>query len=152
MKKGTALFIGRFQPFHRGHAHAVRMLLKEYKRVIIAVGCGNRDSRNPFSFQERKEIIEATLGKRGRYKIIGIRDYKSDRRWYGEIMKRAKFDVVVTGNAHVARCFRQSDVIEPPFLDRKKYSSTAVRSGIRSGRWKSLVDAKAAKIIGGHYA
>src|SRR5579863_7060301 len=53
------VFIGRFQPFHLGHKHVVDTALKMAKNVIILVGSANssRNSRNPFTFEERKEMI-----------------------------------------------------------------------------------------------
>jgi len=34
----TGLIIGRFQPFHKGHLHAIEHALKEVDELIIAVG------------------------------------------------------------------------------------------------------------------
>ncbi|WP_233417992.1 adenylyltransferase/cytidyltransferase family protein [Desulfurococcus amylolyticus] len=32
-----ALFIGRFQPFHNGHLHALRYILERFDEAVIAV-------------------------------------------------------------------------------------------------------------------
>lgn len=57
------IYIGRFQPFHNGHAKLVDIAMSLSKHVIILIGsCGcARDTRNPFTFRERKDMIENTL-------------------------------------------------------------------------------------------
>jgi bifunctional NMN adenylyltransferase/nudix hydrolase len=58
-----AVFIGRFQPFHHGHLAVVREAQKVADRVLILVGSSNRarDTRNPFTYDERKAMIANTL-------------------------------------------------------------------------------------------
>lgn len=54
------VFIGRFQPFHAGHFHVVKEALKQSSEVIIVLGSHDspRTSKNPFTTQERMEIIK----------------------------------------------------------------------------------------------
>lgn len=54
-----AVYIGRFQPFHRGHAQVLKRALQEADRVLILVGSANlaRDTRNSWTFSERLKII-----------------------------------------------------------------------------------------------
>lgn len=54
-----AVYIGRFQPFHRGHAQVLLRALQEADRVLILVGSANlaRDTRNSWTFPERLKII-----------------------------------------------------------------------------------------------
>jgi len=53
------VFIGRFQPFHHGHAKVIETALQQAKHVIVLVGSANRarDWFNPFTVQERIENI-----------------------------------------------------------------------------------------------
>lgn len=53
--------LGRFQPFHRGHAAVVRDLTKKFDRVIIFVAGNNGDKKNPFSYQTREDMIKRSL-------------------------------------------------------------------------------------------
>lgn len=55
------VFIGRFQPFHKGHQRVVDRALERAERVVILVGSANtpRSLRNPLSFAERAGIIRA---------------------------------------------------------------------------------------------
>lgn len=54
--------IGRFQPFHKGHADLVRKLTNQFDKVIILVA-GNDDSKeeNPFSYETRVELMMKSL-------------------------------------------------------------------------------------------
>jgi bifunctional NMN adenylyltransferase/nudix hydrolase len=57
----VTVYIGRFSPFHLGHAHVLEQALKTSKLVIVLVGSSfqARSIKNPFSFDERKNMIEA---------------------------------------------------------------------------------------------
>ncbi len=59
----TAVFIGRFQPFHRGHLFVFHEALKHAEQLIVLVGSsgGARTLRNPFYFAERQAMITAAL-------------------------------------------------------------------------------------------
>lgn len=54
-----AVYIGRFQPFHKGHLTVVENALKNAERLLILIGSANRatDTRNPFTYEEREKII-----------------------------------------------------------------------------------------------
>lgn len=61
MKKYDYLiFIGRFQPFHLGHAEVIDKALSISKKVIVLAGSANvaRSLRNPFTFEERYTMIK----------------------------------------------------------------------------------------------
>jgi nicotinamide-nucleotide adenylyltransferase len=59
MKK--ALFIGRFQPFHPGHLDAIKQISEP--EIIIGIGSSqySKTTDNPYSFAERKTMIEQNL-------------------------------------------------------------------------------------------
>lgn len=54
------VFIGRFQPLHKGHCAVISQALKQSEKVIIYIGSSDRPRcfRNPFTFEERKSMIE----------------------------------------------------------------------------------------------
>lgn len=54
------IFIGRCQPFHLGHKAVIELAFKKSKNVIFLVGSSNshRSTRNPWTFEERKNMIE----------------------------------------------------------------------------------------------
>lgn len=57
------VFVGRFQPFHLGHQAVIDLALQRAKNVLVLVGSANapRSPRNPFSYDERKQMIRATI-------------------------------------------------------------------------------------------
>ena len=106
--KTKALFVGRFQPLHKGHLHAMRRILQRFDELVVAIGSINKaDGGNPFSFGERKQMIRLALGKKlmKRARVIGVPDVGKDKKWAKSIAEKMDFDVVVTGNGWVRRCF-----------------------------------------------
>ncbi len=76
--------IGRFQPFHYGHMYLVKHALEHVKKLIII--CGSSDlsltDKNPFTFEERKTIIETSLKKyKDRIIIVPLPDTPTDEEW-----------------------------------------------------------------------
>tara|TARA_Y100001958_G_C21155871_1_gene490921 strand:+ start:643 stop:1008 length:366 start_codon:yes stop_codon:yes gene_type:complete len=69
----TALFLGRFQPFHDGHFYIFKKLLKKNDNVLIGLITRPKDKKNPFSKNKVKSIINKKLSKySGCYQIIDI--------------------------------------------------------------------------------
>lgn len=58
----TALFVGRYQPFHEGHRRLIEEGIKRVGQVCIAVrDTHGADESNPLSFFDVKQRIEAGL-------------------------------------------------------------------------------------------
>lgn len=53
------VYIGRFSPFHNGHAEVIRQALEKFDRVLILVGSVNkpRTVKDPWTFDERAFMI-----------------------------------------------------------------------------------------------
>ena len=53
------VFVGRFQPFHKEHKRVIDIALEKSRHVLILVGSAGkaRTIRNPFTFDERKQMI-----------------------------------------------------------------------------------------------
>ena len=102
MKKYDFLiFIGRFQPLHLGHCRVIDHALKLAETVLVFVGSANevRSFRNPFTFNERKEIIEATYPNR--VKVIALDDNMyNDENWIKQVQEKVRKSVVnnISGN------------------------------------------------------
>src|SRR5207245_2773190 len=60
---GRALFVGRFQPFHRGHLATVRRILETNDEIIVGIGSAqySHTGENPFTAGERYEMIKRAL-------------------------------------------------------------------------------------------
>lgn len=57
------VFVGRFEPFHNGHAVAARHALRSGRKLIILIGSAGtpRTIRNPWSVTERSVMIRSAL-------------------------------------------------------------------------------------------
>ncbi len=146
MKSRTALFVGRFQPFHLGHLNVIKDILKDNGFVVIAIGSsqGRNTDKNPFSFDERKKMIENVLKneKIKNFKIIAVPDVFDDKKWISFIKKQAKIDVVYSMNAWTIRCFKNTGipVKKHKLYKRSEVSGTNIRKNMRSGsEWKHYV-------------
>ena len=73
-KAPTALFIGRYQPFHEGHRKLIEEGLRRVGQVCIAVrDTHGIDEKNIFAFQSVRQRIEAALSQyRGRVLVIPL--------------------------------------------------------------------------------
>lgn len=94
------VYTGRFQPFHRGHNAVLLNALKmNCDTVVVVIGSINRprSPENPFTFDERVEIINASLPEWAKPKVhvVGVNDHKlSDEDWKEEWMSVVKNAVV----------------------------------------------------------
>lgn len=82
---GAAVIVGRWQLFHKGHETLLKAALAAAEQVIVVIGSAfrSRDVRNPFNWEERQAMIQATLSPDlvGRVKFLPVRDYFDDQRW-----------------------------------------------------------------------
>lgn len=62
-EKYIKVFIGRFQPFHNGHLKVLRAAIDTADLVVVVIGSAYRDRthKNPFTWDERKTMIELSL-------------------------------------------------------------------------------------------
>ena len=71
----TALIIGRWQPWHKGHRELFKAALERAEQVAIGVrATHNTDGSNPFSFDEVKKFIDDDLGEEynGKYSVVEL--------------------------------------------------------------------------------
>ena len=71
----TALIIGRWQPWHKGHRELFKAALSRAEKVAIGVRATfETDGKNPFSFEEVKKFIDDDLRTEysGKYDIIDL--------------------------------------------------------------------------------
>jgi bifunctional NMN adenylyltransferase/nudix hydrolase len=87
----VAVLIGRFQPFHHGHAALLKLALSSAARVVVVLGSAfrARNAKNPFTWEERAAMIAATLpaADAARVDFAPVRDYYEDTRW-AEVVRR----------------------------------------------------------------
>jgi len=73
-QRPTALFIGRYQPFHTGHQRLIEEGLRRIGQVCIAVrDTYGMDEKNPLPFFAAKQRIEAALSAHaGRFVVVPL--------------------------------------------------------------------------------
>lgn len=86
----TGIFIGRFQPVHEGHVHALGIAASQVDKLYILVGSANqcRSIRNPWTFEERKQMLSLKLhsARTTNYEIIPLNDYRySNTQWMSDV-------------------------------------------------------------------
>ena len=77
--RDALVFIGRFSPFHNGHKAVIDVALKQAKEVVVVIGSSfaARNIRNPFTFEERKAMIESVFNT-DRVKVVPVSDFPYD--------------------------------------------------------------------------
>ena len=73
-KKKTAIYIGRFQPFHLGHKKLFLKALKASKQVcILVMDSKGINKKNPYSFNfVKKKISKVLKNYKDKFIIIKI--------------------------------------------------------------------------------
>ena len=90
------VFIGRFSPFHNGHAEVLKRARATSDVVLMLVGSINRarNPKNPWTFEERAKMIYdwvnqpwvPQLRREAAVVVRGIRDFPyNDQRWIANV-------------------------------------------------------------------
>src|SRR3989338_7060209 len=142
------LFIGRFQPFHNGHLKDILEASAFSEKVIIAIGSSNifRTPENPFTFEERKEMIRSVIPGAD---PIPIPDINDDAAWVSHVGKIVgSFDIVYTGNDWVRKLFEKKRYNVRKVTLVKGISSTSIRKKIlEKENWQADVPNKVASYL-----
>ncbi len=72
----TAVFLGRFSPFQKGHASIVNMMIEKYGYggCLVLIGSSNTlNKRTPYTFEQREEMIRKVYPE---IKIMALPDGK----------------------------------------------------------------------------
>lgn len=74
-----AIFIGRYQPYHKGHIELIEQKLNEDRPVLIMVRDIEPDVKNPFTTQQTVEMIKKYHTSKGHdnVKVMVIPDIES---------------------------------------------------------------------------
>ena len=83
----TLVFIGRFQPFHNGHFKVIQRAFELANQVIVLIGSTNqsRSLRNPFTYDEREDVIYSALGHNPGLDVFPIKDIYNDTLWVEQV-------------------------------------------------------------------
>ena len=151
----NGLYIGRFQPFHLGHLDAIKFALSQVENLWIGIGSSNKsnEKRNPFTADERKEMIISSLDDevKKRIKIYYIPDVDNHEKWTYHIDSIVpKYDIVFSNDDFTHTLFQKRGikVIPVPLKERESLSGTNIREKIAMGkRWEEFVSEGTKKIL-----
>jgi nicotinamide-nucleotide adenylyltransferase len=149
------LLIGRFQPFHLGHLDAVKFALSSVDELLIGIGSSNKfnEKRNPFTADERKEMIKSSLDEStlGKIRIYYISDVDNHEKWTYHVDEIVpKYDMVFSNDEFTHTLFgkRGIKVISVPLKQREVLSGTDIRVKIRDNQdWSGLVPEGTKKVL-----
>ncbi len=149
-----AVFIGRFQPFHNGHLYALKKIAKNYDEIFIVIGSADKgfEKENPFTAEERKEMLKSVLaGLKIKAKIIPVDDVENDELWLAGILdKIRKIDAVFSNNSWVRRIFEHAGyrVESTGRYKRGVYEGKQIRRLMSEGKkWERCVPAEVVRYI-----
>ena len=143
----NGLLIGRFQPFHIGHLFAVKFALSKVEKLWIGIGSSNKshEKRDPFTADERKEMILSSLDHENAKKIqvYYVPDTGDHDKWtYHVDTIVPKYDIVFSNDDFTLSLYKKRGIETIPvsLLQRETVSGTNIREMIAEDKdWSSLV-------------
>jgi len=154
-KKRKGLYIGRFQPFHKGHYEVIGEIIDELEYLIIGIGSAKSSytERNPFSCGERISMIRNSLKPSWHAKCIFIPldDINRYNVWVSHVEDLTPpFNLVVGNSALTALLFSDKGyyIKNPKEYSREKLKGEVIRRKMRKGdEWRESVPDETAAVI-----
>lgn len=158
MSKATGLYIGRFQPFHRGHLSAVKQALKKVDKLIIAIGSAqaHQTAENPFSEDERTQMIQLSLSENRippeKFHIIALPDINNNDQWPGYVKKSIpRFNTLFVGNTGIVKVLFEAQAPEITIRmvqTERPINATTVRQKMSESKtWEKEVSPSVARYL-----
>jgi len=136
----TLIYIGRFEPPHNGHFATIRKALEQTEKLLIFIGSHEacRSLRNPFSTEERIEMLKISLTLEEQKKITFIPIHDSNynhTEWLKEVVRAtlavARTPIAIIGHkkdktSYYLDLFPEWQLVEMPLLENG-LSSTEIR-------------------------
>ena len=149
-KEAIALFLGRFQPLHKGHLSVIKIISQIYGCIKIGIGSSqfSHTKHNPFTKYERKQFIQNCLREISippdKVHIFFIPDLFNAKQWVKNVISIVgHFDVVVSNSDWVRSLFEQEKypLADKILFEKEKYNGTKIRKLIvdEDEQWKTLV-------------
>ncbi|MDI1494772.1 MAG: cytidyltransferase [Cenarchaeum symbiont of Oopsacas minuta] len=141
------LLVGRFQPFHLGHIASIKDALKLCKRLWLCIGSTNVQPslKNPFSVQERRQMIESSLDSEllKRITVYEIPDVDDHKKWLEQLDSIVPaYEIVITKDPILEHLYshRRENIVDISFVDRERLCGTKIREMILSNKdWRKYV-------------
>lgn len=148
------LFVGRFQPLHRGHLEVLERISGEVDRLIVVVGSSqySHTLENPFTAGERVWMLEESFVDRGlRATIVPVPDVHRNSLWVSHVETFVPpFEVCYMNNPLPKRLFEEAgyEVRTFDLVDRDRYEATQIRERMLEGdTWQDLVPKAVVDIV-----
>ncbi|MFX1484499.1 MAG: nicotinamide-nucleotide adenylyltransferase [Promethearchaeota archaeon] len=153
-----SLFIGRFQPIHKGHIHTIKQILAKGEDIIIVIGSSQHSHTpdNPFTGGERVMLIRQALIEEklplDRITVIPLSDINIHPLWVCHLRSFVPyFDKAYSHNPLVKSLLEGGGIKtdSTKLLERSQYSASHIRDLIRwdNKEWESLVPECVAEMI-----
>ena len=155
----TALFVGRFQPFHNGHFDILKKIIKENNLTVIVIGSAEKNFTpgDPFTAGERFQMIEESLKEakipKEKYYIIPVNNINNYALWPSYVdLYVPPYNKLYTGSKLVKYCYKLSNHHHKiKIIDVKKripLSATKVRTAILKNKgWGKMVPKSVEKLL-----
>ncbi len=139
--KPALVVLGRFQPFHRGHAALIDAAIVEAKGGLcrIAIGSANKaeSMENPWNWEERAEMIRCWLDSEhpdSDVEIVAIPDINDPPKWVNHASRyHGKPGVLFTSDGPTVELYRNAGwpIIEAELENRQSWEGWRVRSTMK---------------------
>jgi len=156
-RKKRGLFIGRFQPFHRGHFSVIEEMIDRVEYLIIAIGSAKKSYTvtDPFTAGERALMIKNSLRRswHERCFILHLDDINRYNVWVSHVEDLVPpFDLVIGNSRLTALLFSEKgyEIYYPGKYSRDVYRGKVIRQMMTEGdEWTELVPPEAVDVIRG---
>ncbi|MGB0516595.1 MAG: adenylyltransferase/cytidyltransferase family protein [Poseidonia sp.] len=132
------IVLGRFQPFHLGHAGLVKEAVEHADggEVVVAIGSAQAgwEANNPWTADERQSMIEAWASEEDVHlSIVQIEDINDPPKWVAHATKTHGTGTLVTSDGPTMELYRAAgwDVHETALSERETLEGWRVRQSIR---------------------
>ena len=146
-----ALYLGRFNPPHKGHIYAIEYILEQtdIDEIIILIGSGEKaySLKNPFTGGERLEMVTSIVREHfniNQFYVTAIPDINRNTIWAANVIDLVPyFEVVFTNNPLVQQLFSnlgKKEVREIPLNNREEFSGKVIREKmVKGGDWRDSI-------------
>lgn len=102
MQTKTGVFIGRFQPCHEGHIHALGIAASQVDILLVLVGSVNasRSIKNPWTYEERVQMLRKKIRAAGieNIQFLPLNDTVTNDQWISEVKLTVEYHSAASGS------------------------------------------------------
>ena len=146
------IVLGRFQPFHLGHAGLVQAAVEHAAgdEVVVAIGSAQAgwEANNPWTAEERQAMIEAwAAGQDLELTVVTVEDINDPPNWVEHATQTHGTGVLVTSDGPTMDLYRAAgwEVHEVALSERETLEGWRVRQTVRM--LSTVMDDEAAREV-----